>query len=117
MKFYPTIDETLTNRFEPHTEDGLSEIRDIVNHGIMGGFSGFIYTHEIVEFFNEFKYEIETRLDDMGLTVNDLTDDGDIDFDMLMTKAVWIVVESWCAYTLDCIDDTIDQEVDLSVVA
>ena len=107
MRFYPTLDETLAKRFEPGTEDGLSEIRDISNHGIMGGFSGFIYTHEIIEFFNEFKYEIESRLDDMGLTLYDLSDSGDINFDELMTTAVWSVVELWCHIVVETMDELV----------
>ena len=31
----------------------LDELRDIVNHGMSGGVSGFIYTHECVEAFDE----------------------------------------------------------------
>ena len=76
MKFYPTLDETLAKRFEPHTEDGLSEVRDISNHGIDAGFSGFLYYHETTSFFNEFEFEIEERLDDMGYTMSDLVDDN-----------------------------------------
>lgn len=118
MKFYPTLIETLTKRFEPHTEDGLSEIRDISNHGIMGGFNGFIYNYEINEFFNAFESEIEDHLEDLGYTISELVSDSDyVDFQSMRNKAVWIVVESWCHHVIDCVDDTVDQERDLSLVA
>ena len=117
MKFYPTLDETLAKRFEPGTEDGLSEIRDISNHGIDGGFAGFLYHNEINEFFNEFENEIEDRLEDMGFTMSELCPDGCIDFTGLRIKCVWIVVESWCHHVIDLIDETVDQERDMTLVA
>ena len=118
MKFYPTLNETLAKRFEPGTEDGISEIRDIVNHGIMGGFSDFIYNYEVEQFFDEFEYEIEDRLGDMGLTPNDIVDDvNNWTVRDLKVRSVWIVVESWCSHVIDLIDDTEDQEVDLAMVS
>ena len=117
MKFYPTLDETLAKRFEPSTQDGLDEIRDISNHGIDAGFSGFIYYHETIAFFNEFQYEIEERLDDMGYTMIDLVDDNEVNFTSARNKAVWIVVESWCHHVVDTIDDTVDQERDMALIA
>ena len=64
MDFKFTLQETLENRF-----DDPDEIRDISNHGITGGFSGFIYNYEIDNFYNEFEREIEDMLiDDLGYT-------------------------------------------------
>lgn len=118
MKFYPTLNETLAKRFEPGTEDGISEIRDISNHGITGGFGGFIYSTELAEFFDEFESEIEDRIGDMGLTPNDIVEDIDYwTIQELKEKSVWIVVESWCHHVIDLVDDTEDQEVDLSLVS
>ena len=118
MKFYPTLNETLAKRFEPGTEDGISEIRDIVNHGISGGFGDFIYNYEIEEFFDQFESEIEDRLGDMGLTPNDIVSDtNDWTIRDLKVNSVWIVVESWCSHVIDLVDDTVDQEVDLSMVS
>ena len=48
MDFKHTLNETLEARFTD-----VDEMNDIVNHGIKGGFHGFIYTYEINEFFNE----------------------------------------------------------------
>ena len=118
MKFYPTLDETLAKRFQPGTEDGLSEIRDIVNHGIDSGFSDFIYYYELNKFFNEFQSEIEDRMHDVygdGWLV-EIANRSDNMQDMI-NIVVWSVVEMWCHHVVDVIDDTVDQECDLSVVA
>ena len=118
MKFYPTLNETLAKRFEPGTEDGLSEIRDIVNHGIEGGFGGFIYNYELADFFNEFEREIEDSMYDAfgdGWLV-DIANRSQNMQDMI-NIVVWNVVEMWCHHVVDVIDDTVDQECDLSVVA
>ena len=117
MKFYPTLQETLAQRFQPETEDGLSEVRDISNHGIDSGFSGFLYYHEINEFFNEFESEIEDELEDMGFTLSMMCENNPMSFQELRTKAVWIVVESWCHHVVDTIDDTVDQERDMALIA
>ena len=105
MKFYPTLDETLTKRFEPHTEDGLAEIRDISNHGIDAGFSNFIYHYEINEFFNEFESEIEDQLEEMGFTISMMCKNNPMSFQELRTKSVWIVVESWCHNVVETMDE------------
>ena len=118
MKFYPTIDETLAKRFEPGTEDGISEIRDIVNYGIDSGFSDFIYYYELNKFFNEFESEIEDRMYHVygdGWLV-EIANRSDNMQDMI-NIVVWTVVTMWCQHVVDVIDDTIDQECDLSVVA
>ena len=106
MKFYPTLDETLANRFEPGTDDGVAELRDIVNHGMSGGVSGFIYYHEINEFFNEFETEIEDIMfeiygdgwlwDQAKETVN---------MQELRGTIVWAVVENWAFNALDRIQE------------
>jgi len=40
----------------------FDECKDVQIHGMTGGFSGFIYTSEINEFFDEHKNEIEDYL-------------------------------------------------------
>ena len=92
MKFYPTLHETLENRFTDP-----DEIRDISQYGIDGGFSGFIYSSELYEFFEQFESDIEDVLDDLGFTLNDIVQDKDSwTFQEVRERAVWIVVESWC---------------------
>ena len=92
MKFYPTLQETLARRFED-----MDEVRDISNHGINCGYSGFLYTYEINAFFDEFESEIEEYMFDMvgdGWLV-DIANKSSNMQDMINT-VVWIVVESWC---------------------
>ena len=88
MKFYPTLQETLARRF-----DDMDEVRDISTHGITGGYSGFLYTYEINEFYNEFESEIEDYVvDELGYTFSDLVKDED-SLQGIRNKCVWIVAE------------------------
>ena len=105
MKFYPTLTETLAKRFEPGTDDGMSEIRDVSEYGMSSGFSGFIYYHEINEFFNEFESEIEDVMEDL-YGDNWLTEMSSQSYDMqdLRCKLVWSVVELWCSRAVDLVE-------------
>ena len=56
-----TINKTYTilgHEFE------LDELKDIVNHGMAMGVSGFIYYHENTALFNEYEDDIEAYLSD-----------------------------------------------------
>ena len=97
MKFYSTLNETLEKRF-----DDMDEVSDIATHGITGGFSGFIYNYEINEFFNEFETEIENYLEDIfGYQFISECFSECSDFQEMRNKAVWMVVEGWCASKVD----------------
>jgi len=101
MKFYPTLQETLARRF-----DDMDEVRDISNHGMDCGWSGFIYNYELNKFFDEFESEIEDYMFDMvgdGWLV-DIANKSSNMQDMINT-VVWIVVESWCHNKVDLIDE------------
>lgn len=55
---------------------------DIANTGLMTGYNGFIYTRDLVDFFNEHQHAIAERLeedDSMGgdLTMYDIVDQTD----------------------------------------
>ena len=94
MKFYPTLQETLAKRF---TE--LDECKDIVDHGIDGGFNGFIYTYELNEFFNEFESEIEDYFYDIygASWLAELTAQREYgSLDELRTYMVWSVATDFC---------------------
>ena len=45
-------------------EFDVDELKDIVNHGMSAGVSGFIYTRDCVDKFNEHDDEIEEYLSD-----------------------------------------------------
>ena len=95
MDFKYDLQDTLTARFEGE----WTEIEDIVTHGIRGGFSGFIYTYEINEFFNEFENEIEDYYFEIFGEAW-LKDSGAADcdgFDSMRAHLVWGLVEMWCA--------------------
>ncbi len=97
MDYYSTLLETLENRFED-----IDEVRDISNHGITGGFSGFIYSTELAEFFDRYEDDIAEHLEDMGITVSDLVEDETCwTFQEMKERSVWIVVESWCHLKAD----------------
>ena len=84
-------------------EFDIDELEDIVNHGMSGGVSGFIYTRDCVDKFNEHDDEIEEYLsdwyhDNMGennyigaIASNGMFSVGSID--ELKTRMVWSYVE------------------------
>ena len=81
----------------------VDELCDIANHGMSGGVSGFIYTRDCVDKFNEFDDEIEEFLSDWhhdnlgennyigAISSNGTFSVGSID--ELKTKMVWMYVE------------------------
>jgi hypothetical protein len=86
------LERALSNRFTNH-----SEIRDVANHGCIGGVSGFIYSSELFEFFNEHEEDIENILYDVDIKYSQLVSDPeDWTFQELREKAVWFVVEYYC---------------------
>lgn len=85
-----SLQETLTNRFTDK-----DEIETIINHGCSGGVSGFIYSTELYEFFEEYEDEIEDLLDDNGIELVSLVPDFQ-SFQQLREAAVWWVVVHHC---------------------
>ena len=85
------------------TEFDVDELCDIANHGMSAGVSGFIYTRDCVDKFNEHDDEIEEYLsdwyhDNMGennyigvISSNGTFSVGSID--ELKTRMVWMYVE------------------------
>ena len=97
MEFKYTLQETLEARFTDR-----DEMMDIVNHGIMGGFHGFLYTHEINEFFNEFESEIEDYYYEIfGDQWMSHCIDNCNSMDEMRARMVWGVAEMWCNDKLD----------------
>lgn len=99
-----TMEDTATRTWTIlDVEFELDELRDIVNHGMSAGVSGFIYTKDCVDKFNEHDDEIEEYLsdwyhDNMGennyigaIASNGTFSVGSVD--ELMTKMVWSYVE------------------------
>ena len=101
MEFKYSLIETLEARF-----DDVDEMRDIRSHGIMGGFNGFIYTHEINEFFNEFENEIEDYFwgiygDDWLETITQ----NCTSMDEVRANMVWAVAEDYCENKLEDMEE------------
>ncbi len=99
-----TMEDTATRTWTIlDVEFELDELRDIVNHGMSAGVSGFIYTRDCVNKFNEHDDEIEEYLsdwyhDNMGennyigaIASNGTFSVGSVD--ELMTQMVWSYVE------------------------
>ena len=49
----------------------IQQLKDITNHGIGGGFGGFIYYSETTSFFNENRKEIIELVKDMSFSLGD----------------------------------------------
>ena len=73
-----------------------STLNDIAQYGcITGCATGFIYNHDILNFFHAHQDEIECELEDrMGEDyLSQLMRGDDIDFDTLAIRATWTFVE------------------------
>jgi len=99
-----TIQEWVRNQYDP------VEIKDIVAHGINGGFSGMIYYNETVAFHDAHEEEIWDRLsrdaDAQGCTVMELVSrfNGQKEVGSLDTfKNIlsWYAVERVCQEIID----------------
>ena len=101
MKFYPTLQETLAKRFTD-----MDEVSDVTNHGIAGGFGGFIYTYEINQFFDEFENEIESFFWDIYGSdwMKEITSFKEFSsMDELKCFMVWSVAEEFCSRKYDLV--------------
>ena len=81
----------------------VDELKDIVTHGMSAGVSGFIYTKDCTDKFDEFEDDIETYLsdwyhDNMGEDnyLGAIVSSGDYpvsSIDALKNRMVWAYVE------------------------
>jgi hypothetical protein len=83
------VTEALNERF-----DNMDELKDIARHGCEGGVSGFIYDHELREFFYTHEDEIEWIMDDNAIKYSDLNVSHEHIQDYI-TKAVWYTVQQY----------------------
>jgi hypothetical protein len=91
------LELALSHRFTDQTE-----IRDVANHGCAGGVSGFIYSSELFEFFNEHESDLEDLMQELGLGLGDLVKDtNDWTYQEMRENTVWIAVESYCHSIVD----------------
>ena len=86
-----TLIQALDARF-----DDMSELMDISKYGIDQGISGFIYSTELAEFFDEHEDDILDVIEGLGLTPNDLVKDQEFwTMQEIKEKATWIAVEAY----------------------
>ena len=90
--FKPTLEATLDARFSD--PEYLDELQDICKHGMSAGFSGFIYSSELYDFFEKYEDEIEDMLDDADIALSQLVEhDETWTLQQIREKATWAVVE------------------------
>jgi len=91
------LQKALSERFTD-----LDEIRDVARYGCSGGVSGFIYSSELCDFFNQHEKDIEDLLEELGLQLNDLVKDPEYwSFQEMKESAVWVAVEVYCQAVVD----------------
>ena len=83
-----TLHTALSARFTD-----ADEIKDVANHGCIGGVSGFIYYTETERFFDAHENEIHDYLNQLGYSMDDLLD---YDSTTLKNDLVWATVEALC---------------------
>lgn len=92
MDFKPTLEATLDARFsDPEYPD---ELKDICIHGMVSGFSDFIYSSELYDFFEKYEDEIEDLLADADIALSQLVArDETWTLQEIREKATWAAVE------------------------
>ncbi len=100
--------------------EGLEELRDISRHGLSGGVSGFIYYTELNQFFAEHEAAIEETLQDLGVTLQMLTQNApNGTFQTIRQNTVWLVVEEYAHQRLneDDEEETDDEPSDQEMMS
>ncbi len=102
--FRPTLEATLDARFsDPEYPD---ELQDICKHGMSAGFSGFIYSSELYDFFERYEDEIEDLLDDAGIALSQLVErDETWTLQQIREKATWAAVELYAYKKTNDLED------------
>jgi len=89
--------DALAERF-----DDLDECKDVAEYGCAAGFSDFIYSTELAEFFDKYEDEIESELDSLDIKYEDLVDSSEFyTMQDIKENAVWAVVEMYCHNRVD----------------
>ena len=87
------LTEALNARFDGDT----AEMLDVAKYGCIAGVSGFIYSTELAEFYDEHEDDIEHVLDMHDVRLHDLVKDDEFyTIQELKEQAVWFVVEDYC---------------------
>ena len=84
------LTEALAARFTD-----ADEMKDVANYGCIGGVSGFIYSSELCDFFEEHENEIEDIMEMLDIKYSDLVPEAQ-SMQQYREAAVWLVVEDYC---------------------
>jgi len=133
-RFTPTLVEAILSQLGASWEDGAENgtnipdiLGDIYNHGIDGGFTGFTYHNETMEFYTKNRDEINEHLEHEGLdmgydvNINDSLWDLDVDLEEHEMGAMSMVLDFNCAKNSTADDvyftmyDAMGQEADSTV--
>ena len=102
--------EALENRF-----DDIDEVKDITRHGMSGGFSGFIYSSELYEFYDKYEDDIEEYLYEMDIKPHELVDTEEFySIQELKEKSIWCCVELWANDKVCTLDNELSEEYALA---
>ena len=108
----------MTNRLFAALEerfDDIDEVRDIARHGMSGGFSGFIYSSELYEFYDKYEDDIEEYLYEMDIKPHELVDTEEFySIQELKEKSIWCCVELWANVKVCTLDDELSEEYALA---
>jgi len=92
---YSELNDFLEDRF-----NDIDEISDVTNYGCAAGVSGFIYSSELADVFDEYEDQLEDLLDSNDIKYTDLVPDFET-LQQVKEAAVWYAVETWCASALE----------------
>ena len=103
----------MTNRLFDALEerfDDIEEVKDITRHGMSGGFSGFIYSSELHEFYDKYEDDIEDYLEYMEVKLHDLVDTNEFySIQELKEKSIWCCVEMWASNKLETFENQLEE--------
>ena len=93
----------------------IDEVRDIARHGMSGGFSGFIYSSELYEFYDKYEDDIEEYLYAMDIKPHELVDTEEFySIQELKEKSIWCCVELWANDKVCTLDNELSEEYALA---
>ena len=92
-----SFNEYLQQRFEG--SEGTEELQDIANHGLAGGVTSFIYTHELDSLYHTYEEDILDICEASGVEFPELAANC-VNLSDLAQNAVWMAVEMWALVEL-----------------
>lgn len=93
--------------------EDIQECEDVSNHGCEGGVNGFIYHHELKEFFFNHEDDIEDLLNDHGVEYEDLIPPGWETYTIrnCIQFSVWYAVQIYCEDRMMSHEEKLDAQL------